>query len=264
MLMEVKNQLKVTILSMKYGLMREMVNKVSFLTNVIFMILNNSAFLIQWIILFSLKDNVGGYGLKEVFLLWGMAAGTYGFSHFLFKSVYDLSETINSGKLDVYIVQPKNILIQSITSSIEPSAFGDMLYAYIMLLLYGITPLNFLLFTLFIICGGTILVCIAIILGSLSFWFNRSDIISNLGNSFMTNFATYPDGIFKGLAKVLLYTIIPVAMTTYLPVKIIVNFNGFYLYTVLGITIVFIILSNMIFQRGLRRYSSSNLMQSRL
>ena len=49
MLTEVKNQIKVSILSIKYGLHREMLNKVSFLVNILFMILNNACFIVQWV-----------------------------------------------------------------------------------------------------------------------------------------------------------------------------------------------------------------------
>ena len=66
MLTAVKNQIRVTIKSIKYNIMRQMVNKVTFITNIIFMILNNSTFLIQWIILFNIKENIGGYSFKEV------------------------------------------------------------------------------------------------------------------------------------------------------------------------------------------------------
>ena len=85
MLMVVKNQIRITILSIKYALMREMLNKTTFITNIVFMILNNASFLIQWIILFSLKKNIGGYSIKQVILLWGIASLTYGISHFFFK-----------------------------------------------------------------------------------------------------------------------------------------------------------------------------------
>ena len=64
MLMAAKNQIRVNLLSIKYSLMREMLNKTTFLMNIIFMIFNNASFIIQWIILFSLKDNIGGYHLK--------------------------------------------------------------------------------------------------------------------------------------------------------------------------------------------------------
>ena len=60
MLTEAKNQIRVTHQSIKYALQREMLNKVTFISNIIFMILNNACFIVQWIILYSLKDEVGG------------------------------------------------------------------------------------------------------------------------------------------------------------------------------------------------------------
>ena len=73
MLMEVKKELKVISLSIKYAIMREALNKVSFITNILFMILNNACFIVQWIILYSVKDNIGGYTLNKVLLLWALA-----------------------------------------------------------------------------------------------------------------------------------------------------------------------------------------------
>ena len=92
MLMVVKNQIKISLLSIKYALMRELLNKVTFFTNIFFMVLNNATFIIQWVILYSLKDNVGGYTFKQVLLLWGIAASTYGVSRFFFKKAFDSKE----------------------------------------------------------------------------------------------------------------------------------------------------------------------------
>ena len=50
MLMEVKSQLYTTYLSIKYALQRELLNKVTFISNIIFMIINNGSFIIQWLI----------------------------------------------------------------------------------------------------------------------------------------------------------------------------------------------------------------------
>ena len=85
MLTAAKNQFKVTRCSIKFALMREMLNKVSFISNIVFMMLNNSAMIVQWVVLFSLKPEFGGYTLKQVLLLWAMASGTYGVSRFFFK-----------------------------------------------------------------------------------------------------------------------------------------------------------------------------------
>lgn len=264
MLMVVRNQFKISFLSVKYAVVREMLNKVTFLSNVIFMILNNASFIIQWLVLYSLKDNIGGYSFKQVLLLWGMASGTFGVSRFFFKNAFNLSDTINNGKLDAYLVQPKNVLLSAITSSSDISALGDLIFGYIMLFVYGFTIPRFLLYTLFIICGGFILTAVSIILSSLSFWFNKSDIISDTGNSLMINFATYPDGIFKGIAKVLLFTLIPVGIVNYIPVRVITEFNIYLFLIVIFITSLLIVMAFLIFNKGLKRYSSSNLMIARI
>lgn len=264
MLQAAKNQIKVTLKTIKYGLMREMVNKTSFIMNIIFMILNNSCFIIQWLVLYSLKEDVGGYTFKQVLLLWGIAASTYGISHFAFKKAYSLSDTINNGKLDSFLVQPKNVLISSITTDVEVSALGDILYGFIVFIISGITIKKFLLFTLFSITGGIIITDVIVILGSLSFWIGNSDMIADAGNSIMTNFSTYPDGVFKGLSRIIILTILPIGVVSYFPVWIITDFNLKLTLIILGITIVLTVITFIIFYRGLRRYSSSNLMISKI
>ena len=264
MLQAVKNQLNVTIKKIKYGLMREMINKTSFIINILFMILNNASFIIQWIVIYALKEDIGGYTFNQVILLWALAATTYGFSHFIFKKSYSLSDIITNGKLDSFLVQPKNVLISVITTDIEVSALGDILYGYIILIISGFSVTKFLLFTLFSITGAIIITDIAILLGSLSFWFGKSDMIADTGNSLMTNFATYPDGIFKGLARILLLTIVPLGLTAYFPVWVITKFDLWLTLIIVASTIIITVLTFIVFYRGLRMYSSSNLMISKI
>lgn len=264
MLTAVKNQIKISILSVKYATMREMLNKWSFILNIVFMILNNATFIVQWVVLFALKEDVGGYTFKQVLLLWGIAASTFGFSHFFFKRAYFLSDTITNGKLDSYLVQPKNVLLAAITSDVEPSAIGDMLYGYIMLFVSGFSIVKFLLFTFFTICGGIIITSIAIIFASFSFWFTKSDALADSVNSMLTHFATYPDGIFKGVIRILFFTLLPVGIINYIPVWVMSNFNIKYMIIVLLFTILSIILAFLIFYKGIKRYSSSNLMISKI
>lgn len=264
MLTAVKNQFKVTYLSLKYSLMRELLNKASFISSMFFMILNNSCMVAQWVVLFSLKDEFGGYGFKDIILLWGLAAGTYGVAHAFFSKSFHLSDTIVSGKLDAYIVQPKSILIGAVTSQIVPSAFGDIVFAYIACLIYSINIKVILLFTLFSITGGIILVSFAIILNSLSFWFKNTDLIADTGTSAAIFFATYPDGIFHGLTKWILFTIIPVGIANYIPIRVIINSSLELLLLNILICLIFIILAFVIFYRGLKRYSSGNLMSARV
>ncbi len=264
MLTEVKNQIKVSYLSLKYSLMREMINKVSFISQIVFMIINDASFIIQWIILFSIKENVGGYRFEQVFYLWGMAALTYGISHFFFERSYFISNMIMNGKLDSYLVQPKNVLISVITSDVNVSAIGDILYGYILLLISGITIKKFLLFTLFGIVGGIIITSAIVMWGSLAFWIVRADSFAETINSMMTHVATYPEGIFNFAVKIILYTIIPVGVTVYIPVAVLTEFSLLKLMIPIAFMFVMLALAFTVFYRGLRVYSSSNLMMSKI
>ena len=149
MLMEVKKELKSAFLAVKYNIMREMLNPVTFITNVTFMIINNASFIVQWIILYSIKDSIGGYSFSQVLLLWALSATTYGISHLLFNNAYKMSDLITNGKLDSYIVQPKNILLNVITSSTSISALGDLIYGVIVVAIVGLIFSKWLLFILF-------------------------------------------------------------------------------------------------------------------
>lgn len=264
MLMEVRSQIKITILSIKYAIMRELLNKATFISNVVFMILNNASFLIQWAVLYSIKDNFGGYTFNQVMLLWGIAAVTYGFSHFFFKNAYKLSFAINTGSLDAFLVQPKSVYLQAITSDVEISAIGDILFGYIMVFITGFTIKKFLLFTFFGIIGGISLTAFTIILGSLSFWFSRTDVIVDTGQSLAVGFATYPDGIFKGFVKGILYIALPVGIVNYIPVSLIYNFNIKLFLICIIYCILMVLVSILIFNKGLKKYSSTNLMSARV
>ena len=133
-----------------------------------------------------------------------------------------------------------------------------------MIAIFGPSLLNV---TMFIICGflgALTITSISIIFSSLSFWFGRTEMITNTLNSLMTNFATYPEGIFKGIIKFMFYTFLPLGITTYVPVQLISNFDIKYLLFIIFGTAFFVALAFIIFYKGLKRYSSANLMNVRI
>lgn len=260
----VKNQCRVCMLSIKYNIMREMLNKVTFLTNICFMMINNATFIVQWVILFNIKGDVGGYDMKEIMLLWGLSASSFGLAHILFARVFSLPDLIINGKLDSYLVQPKNVLLCVMTSATSTSAIGDLLYGLVVVCVFCFSVRRFFLFLLFTVTGAMIITAFALLMGSLSFWFVRSEMFgSNMVNS-MVSFATYPDGIFEGVVRFILYHIIPVGMAVYQPVHVMMGFDMGKLLEVLGYAVLLLVIAAFVFYRGLKRYSSSSLMEARM
>ena len=264
MLTAAKNQVRVCLLSIKYNIMREMVNKITFLTNVCFMVLNDASILVQWFILFRLREDVGGYTLREIMLLWGLTAASFGLSRILFARVFSLSELIISGKLDSFLVQPKNVLLSVMTSSTNISAVGDLLYGVARACACRPGVGEFLLFLLFTVTGTVVFTAFALLLGSLSFWLVRMDILQSQMTMGMISFGTYPDGIFEGISRFLLYFIIPVGMAVWLPLHVIVNFDVRTFFALIGYACLLSGAAVAVFYRGLRRYASGNLMEARL
>ena len=256
--------MRVCALSVKYNIMREMVNKVTFLTNVGFMVLNNATFLVQWMILLRMRGDGGGYTMREIMLLWGFMAASFGLSHILFARAFSLSDLIIKGKLDSFLVQPKNVLVSVLTSATDSSAIGDFLYGTALVCACKPGVGGFFLFLLLVVTGTVIFTAFAVLLGSLSFWFVRMDMLQNQIVMGIVSFGTYPDGIFKGASRFFLYFIIPVGMAVWHPVHLMVSFDAGMFFTVAGYACVLLALAVAVFYRGLRRYASGNLMVARL
>ncbi len=263
MSMAVKNQLRIIQLSVKYNIMREMTNRITFLTNIVFMILNNAAFVVQWLLLFHLRPEIGGYAFRDVMYLWALAASTFGLAHILFHRAFSLSDLILNGKLDCFLVQPKNVLLSILTSSTSISAIGDLLYGYILLLVIRCNVVDFLLFSLFTITGAIIYTSFATIAGSLSFWIIRGDMLAECLSNTMINFSVYPDTIFKNGVRLLLYSLIPIGFYVYQPLHVLLKFDPYTTLGILGFTIGISLLAFFVFYRGLKHYSSGNLMSAR-
>lgn len=104
----------------------------------------------------------------------------------------------------------------------------------------------------------------ASIIGSISFWIVKGDYLAYSLNGIMCNIATYPGTIFKNAIKIILYTVIPVGIANYLPVDTILKFNLCNFIIIIGFTIMITLLAFFVFNKGLKRYSSSNLMSSRI
>ena len=263
MLTEAKNNLKIMFLSIKYNLMKAMENNVAFLTSVIMMIFNNATFIIQWITIFSIKEYIGGYTINDVMLFWAVASGSFGIAHIFFNGAYKIPQYIEEGKLDAYLTMPKNVLCQVATSSLEPSAIGDLLYGYIALCIFNFSLKNLLLYNILIIFGGLVYVSTVVIYNSLTFKFYRSSYLTEAIRDVYLNTSLYPDVIFNKIVKFISFSLIPSGLATWIPAHLLMRFSIVNFGILIGGTMVLVGAAFVIFNTGLRAYTSSNLVGAR-
>lgn len=263
--MAVKNNLKLIFSYFKLNLKKEWKYKPAFIMQIIMMIVNNAFFIIQWYIIFKLVDNIGGYGFNETMLLWAITAGGYGFSHTFFAGAWNIKDIVYEGKLDVYLTQPKSVLVNVCCSSTEVSGIGDMAYAFVVLAITGAPWWWYLLMIPASICAGLVYVSGYVVYVSLCFYIKGGDSVASSVEGTLNKAGNYPPAIFNTVVKGLLFTLIPVAFYTFVPAQyLFLTPNIWWILIMLGATTLWVLLAFLTFKRGLRKYNSGNLMGGRL
>jgi ABC-2 type transport system permease protein len=72
------------------------------------------------------------------------------------------------------------------------------------------------------------------------------------------SFATYPNSLFTGYVRVLLFTLIPAGFVGAVPVMIIQQRSGWLLLGLAGTAVLFWLIALLLFYTGLRRYESGS------
>jgi|SRR5690554_3375242 len=257
--------LSLLLRNVRLNLASAMEYRFSFWSQVLFMVLNNVFLLFFWWIFFANFQAVQGWGFKDILLLYALSAGAFGLSSMLAGNSLNLGEIIANGELDYYLLLPIDPLFNVTTSRMQVSAVGDLAFALALApMALGWNPLALLLFVLMLFCGGLVLVSFWTIIGSLSFFWGHNRGFSALASNAIIMFSTYPEYIFTGVVRMLLFTIIPAAFVAHLPLSLLRDFTWNKVALILLATLTLTVLARWCFALGIRKYESGNLMVTRL
>jgi len=238
--------------------------RISFVSQVVAMLFNDLIWLIFWLAYFTSFPLVAGWGRADIITMWAVIASGFGLATTLFGGTYQIAGMVMRGELDFYLALPKPALLHLLISHMDMTAPGDFLFgALVYCALVQPGPLQFVLFLLFTITGAAIFVAFGVITQSLAFWLGNAEGLGHqLGNALIT-FSTYPTVIFRGIAKLALFTILPAGFVSYLPVRLLRSFSWPIFGGLMLFTIAVLILAEFVFRAGLRRYESGNLVLMR-
>jgi len=239
--------------------------RAAFFIQVFGMILNNASFIVFWAVLFHRSESIAGYSFQNVMFLWTLASTGFGLAAVFLGNWLHLSRIIYNGELDVYILQPRNIPLNLLSSRMNISGWGDILFG--IGLFFATQPLGLVSVILYIylsILTGLGLAAINTAYHSLSFFLGRAEEIADLGLNGLLSFMTYPPGLFQGALKWVLMTLLPAFWISYIPEEL---FRSFSWQKFVFITLTDIILIGCcigFFYLGLKKYESGNRMGTRL
>jgi ABC-2 type transport system permease protein len=260
-----KRELTFLLALWKANLLAAMEYRVTFISQVIGMMLNNAVYFIFWIIFFDRFQQVRGWTLSEVFLLFGVVATSFGAGVYLFGNVMDLANVIANGRLDYYLSLPRPVLLHVLASRSITSGLGDFTYGVLSFIVARqFAPDTIARYVFGVILATIVFIAFLTLVQSLAFWIGNAAMLSQQVSNALVTFSLYPITLFEGSARLVLFTLIPAAFIGAVPAEFVREFSWATLAQMIVAAGALLTLALFAFRRGLRRYESGSAIQVQL
>jgi ABC-2 type transport system permease protein len=197
--------------------------------------------------------------------IWAVTSSAFGVSHVLFANANQLTRLIVTGELDTFLLQPCNLLVNVCCARTSLSAYGDLLYGIVLLALtQGGDAHAWLFFGLAVPVGALLFAATSLTAHTLTFYFGDASLAGSMSLEFVINFCIYPEGIYPGVIRGVMYSLIPASFIAHVPLRLARGFTVGWLLLWLLAAVAYCAFAVWFFFRGLRRYESGNLIVTRL
>jgi ABC-2 type transport system permease protein len=212
-----------------------LVYKVDALIGIFGFITNNAINFIILNLILSPITALGGWSTTQVIFLYAITLIPKGIDHITTDAIWNIGTgMIVRGELDKYLVTPVNPLFQIIAEFFQVDGLGEVILGIVIaIIMIPVLNINWTVANVvgLIICmffSIFIYTSIKLITATFSFWMKMSIQIMNI-TYMCSDFARYPLTIFNNALKFILTFIVPFALTSYFPVKALINNENIWL-----------------------------------
>ena len=186
------------------------------------------------------------------------------FSIIFMRNLQELSEIINSGKLDGYLLKPVDSQFLLSVKTVHVSSILRTLIGFVIAVIAVITfktsisAINILLFIPMLIAGELLLYSLLFIISTSLIWYPRLD---NLTDLFYTirGFGRYPQGVYQQLPQLIFLLLAPFIILLATPTKVLLGkASTTEVIELLILSAVFFITSRIFWRYSLRFYTSAS------
>lgn len=234
-------------------------HRAAFIFTVVITIVKQILFLVMWQFFFERHKRVHGWNFDHLLVAYGCFCFACGTVEGFFLGLKEIPRMVETGQLDSFLLQPKNIILNIAMSKGDISAFGELVTGILLISYSGYWAIFAVEIILFLILAVLFMFSLLLYLSCLSFFVKNSfDFIREL-NLNAVIVATQPNAAYRGFLKMLTFTILPVAFLSFYPVEFLRTGVGYYLFLSIAGTLLFLSMSCWIFHLGLKRYESGNI-----
>lgn len=179
--------------------------------------------LLAILVLFGHVSAMGGFDVREVLVVYGLAGVCFGLADMAVGQLDTLPTYIRTGRLDALLLRPLSALWQVCVSEIAIRRLGRIVTA-LLVLGYALsavdiqwTPWRAALVVLTPVTGTVILCSIWIVACSVCFWAIEGRELANTVTYGSSMFTSYPLGVFSSWLRRLMGFAVPGAFVAYFP-----------------------------------------------
>lgn len=263
MVRSISKSVKIFWLFMKANLLTGLEYRFDFITGIIPTLAYMFSYLIFMQVIFAKIPTINGWSFNAMVTLFALEQVFYYSTYLLFKpSLGNFSSSIKDGTLDASLRLPANTRLLVSFKDQTPDMLPSVGIAFIFLFysLQGVSLgfENIFLFLILSICGFIILYNIMFIFASLAFWLTESDELVDLAGE-ISQLGRFPPSIFPLAAQFVMFFIVPAALMIFVPASALLGTLDPRLAVLAVImTAVTYLLSKIIWQKGLKQYSSAS------
>ena len=216
-------------------------------------------------VIYQHTDTVAGWTKYQMLLLVGTSMLIQRFlMGFFWSSIFEMGRNIRSGHFDFFLAQPGNVMFMATTRKIDPDSMANSLIALAVVIYsahqLGLHPglLQLAVYTLLVFCGVVIHYSVLVTCIAAAFWITSAQGIE--GSYFtLSEFSRLPRQAFTGITKIAFVWVLPMVVVSNTPAQILTQGPNLALIGwSLGITAAWFTAAVVIFNRGIRRYSSAS------
>ena len=231
----------------------------AFALQVAFMVLNNLTFFVFWWLLMRRVPVIRGWQLADVQLLFGIVAAAFGLAVTVAGGVRNIGRLIDEGELDTLLVQPQPVLLHAWGLRSQASGFGDLLSGLGFIIWSGHASWSTMpCVGLIVVASALLFIASGTVFFSLAFWLGNVDTLARQLWELLVTFALYPEPLFGGAMRLILFTLIPAGWVGWVPVRLIQEMSLGTLLLLAGAACAYMAIAVVVFSHGLRRYNSGS------
>lgn len=231
----------------------------AFVVQVVFMVLNNFTFFVFWWVLMEHVTELRGWRLADIQVLFGVVAAAFGLTVTVAGGVRHLGRFIEEGDLDTLLTQPRSVLVYALGMRSQPSGLGDLISGLIFIAWSGQVSWQALPAVLAAIAAGTVVfLSCGIVFFSLAFWLGTVETAARQLWELVITFSLYPEPLFGGMLRLVLFTVLPAGLVGYLPVRLVHDPSLLHLSLLAIGAGGYLAIAVAVFDRGLHRYASGS------